>query len=205
MERSFLENLELGEGARLPRSAVDAIMAEYGRSVQGLQGQITTLTNSRNDYRTRAETAEGTLKKLPEDFDPDTYVQALEDAQKRAETAENKYNTSLYDTALEKALEHYKFSSPAAKREIMRQIREQKPELKDGEIEGFDELIEQIKGTDADAFAVEGGKPRFTTKTKGSAAGSGGKTREQIMAIPDRAERRAAIAANPELFNGGTE
>ena len=30
MKREFLEGLDLGEGAKLPKSAIDAIMAENG-------------------------------------------------------------------------------------------------------------------------------------------------------------------------------
>ena len=37
MKREFLESLDIGGGARLPKAAVEAIVAEHGRSVQAAQ------------------------------------------------------------------------------------------------------------------------------------------------------------------------
>ncbi len=34
MKREFLEGLDLGEGAKLSKEAVDAIMAEHGKGVE---------------------------------------------------------------------------------------------------------------------------------------------------------------------------
>lgn len=42
MKREFLEGLDLGEGAKLPKSAIDAIMAENGRDIEAKNNQITT-------------------------------------------------------------------------------------------------------------------------------------------------------------------
>jgi len=68
-----------------------------------------------------------------------------------------------------------------------------------GGIKDADKLTESIK-TEWSGFVAN-------TQTSGAKvstppANSGAKmTREQIMAIPDRTERRAAIAANPEAFS----
>lgn len=70
---------------------------------------------------------------------------------------------------------------------------------KDGKIEGADKLIESAKTEWADFISV--------TKTEGAKVdtppkNNGGKmTKAQISEIKDPGERRAAIAANPELFN----
>lgn len=73
----------------------------------------------------------------------------------------------------------------------------------DGKIKEADKLTDSIKNEWAD-FIV-------TTEKRGAnpanpPSNTGGKvTRESIMAIKDRAERRAAIAQNLNLFNGGNE
>lgn len=74
MRRDFLETLDLGDGARLPKEAVEAIMAEHGKVKQALEAQIGALTSERDGWKSRAETAEGVVQKLPEGFDPDEYV-----------------------------------------------------------------------------------------------------------------------------------
>ncbi len=48
MKRDFLKNLDLGEGARLPDAAIDAIMAEHGKTVNPLQETITGLTGEKD-------------------------------------------------------------------------------------------------------------------------------------------------------------
>lgn len=70
--------------------------------------------------------------------------------------------------------------------------------VKDGQLEDSEALAESIKSEWGD----------FVTKTitKGASVddppggGGTGKTRDEIMAIKDTAERQAAIAENPELF-----
>ena len=69
---------------------------------------------------------------------------------------------------------------------------------KDGKIEGADKLIESARTEWADFISV--------TKTEGAKVdtppkNNGGKmTKDQIAAIKNPTERRAAIAANPDLF-----
>lgn len=69
---------------------------------------------------------------------------------------------------------------------------------KDGKIEGADKLTESAKTEWADFISV--------TKTEGAKVdtppkNNGGKmTKDQIAAIKNPTERRAAIAANPDLF-----
>lgn len=51
MKREFLRNLDLGDGARLPDAAIDAIMAEHGKTVTPLQENVTTLTGERDGLK----------------------------------------------------------------------------------------------------------------------------------------------------------
>lgn len=74
MKREFLERLDLGGGARLPKQAVEAIMAEHGKAKQTLEGQLGTLRHERDHWKERAESAESVVSRLPEGFDPDEYA-----------------------------------------------------------------------------------------------------------------------------------
>lgn len=70
--------------------------------------------------------------------------------------------------------------------------------VKDGQLEGSEALAESIKSEWGD-FVVK-------SMTKGASVddppggGGTGRTRDEIMAIKDTAERQQAIADNPELF-----
>ena len=44
MKREFLEGLDLGEGVKMPKSAIDAIMAENDRDIEAKNNTITSLT-----------------------------------------------------------------------------------------------------------------------------------------------------------------
>lgn len=53
MKRDFLRNLDLGDGARLPDAAIDAIMTEHGKTVTPLHDSITALTGERDTLQTQ--------------------------------------------------------------------------------------------------------------------------------------------------------
>lgn len=78
MKRDFLRNLDLGDGARLPDAAIEAIMAEHGRTVTSLQESITSLTGERDGLQTQLTEAQGRLSGM-EDWEAkyNTDTQAL--------------------------------------------------------------------------------------------------------------------------------
>lgn len=61
MKRDFLKNLDLGDGAKLPDAAIDAIMAEHGKTVNPLQETINTLTGERDGLQTQLADAQNLL------------------------------------------------------------------------------------------------------------------------------------------------
>lgn len=205
MERDFLQNLDLGDGARLPRSAIDAIMAEYGKTVQPLQRQITDLTRERDNLQTRADTAEGIVAQIPEGVDAAQVVQALATARSELEAERSGRAKDAadreYEDAFTKVFGKLKFSSPSAAAEVERKLRAAGLKLENGVIQGLEEKISEIREQDKAAFADEesaGSPARFTTPMS-----SGGEpmTREQILAIKDNKQRREAIAQNLNLFD----
>ena len=75
--------------------------------------------------------------------------------------------------------------------------------LEDGKIKDADKHKENIKAEWSDLIVQEQiENPQTPTPAKNS--GNGAKTRDDIMKITDRAERRAAIAANMNLFEKET-
>lgn len=167
----------------------------------------------RDNWKSKAETAEETLKNF-DGVDLETMQTELNTWKQKAETAEKDYEQKIYERdfsdALKTELESVKFSSDAAKRAVMAEIKESGLKLKDGKILGLSDLIGQIKERDASAFVDEKQEQarqqaaRFTVPGTGkSTGGSGTTTKKDIMSIKDPTERQAAIAENLGLFGKG--
>ena len=166
----------------------------------------------RDTWKEKAETAETTLKGF-EGVDLDTMQKELSDWKKKAEDAEKDAQAKLYERdfadALKTELEGIKFSSEAAKRAIMAEVKDAGLKLKDGKILGLNDLITQMKEKDASAFVddeqikAQQNAARFTQPIGKQNQGVN-MTKEQIEAIKDTSERQAAIANNLHLF-GKTE
>ena len=166
----------------------------------------------RDTWKEKAETAETTLKGF-EGVDLDTMQRELSDWKKKAEDAEKDAQAKLYERdfadALKTEFEGIKFSSEAAKRAIMTEVKDAGLKLKDGKILGLNDLIAQMKEKDASAFVddeqikAQQNAARFTQPI-GKQNQGGHMTKEKIEAIKDTSERQAAIANNLHLF-GKTE
>lgn len=187
---------------------ISYVMAENGKDLKKLQKENENLTTDRDNWKTKAEAAEETLKGF-EGIDP-TQIQAeLATWKQKAQEAEQNAQKQIYDRdfadALKTEMENYEFTSAAAKRDVMSQIKAAELKLKDGKILGLSDLIAQIKEKDASAFVdenqrgLENNRARFTTPNKPQ---GGGKTmtKKDIMSIRDPSERQAAIAENLSLF-----
>lgn len=122
----------------------------------------------------------------------------------RAEKAERRLYERDYDDALSRGLQGVKFSSEAARRDTVARIKAAGLELSCGELVGLGGLIEEMRREDAGAFAGEGAPHvKFTVEMNARHAGTvtaSTAAKRKIMAIRDRSERRAAIAANMDLF-----
>ena len=169
--------------------------------------------SDRDKWKGQAETAEETLKRF-DGVDLETMQAELDTWKQKAETAENDYKQKIYDRdfsdALKTEMESIKFSSEAAKKAVMTEIKESGLKLKDGKILGLSDLIGQIKERDASAFVDEQSEKakqqaaRFTTPGTGrSTGGTGIMTKDDIMKIKDPSEWQAAIAQNLNLFGKG--
>ena len=163
----------------------------------------------RDTWKEKAETAETTLKGF-EGVDLETMQKELSDWKQKAEKdAQAKLYERDFADALKTEFEGIKFSSEAAKRAIMAEVKDAGLKLKDGKILGLNDLITQMKEKDASAFVddeqikAQQNAARFTQPI-GKQNQGGNITKEQIEAIKDTSERQAAIANNLHLF-GKTE
>ena len=183
------------------------VAANY-KTVNEFDKKIGRVETERDNYKQQLETATETLKSF-EGVDIDGMKKQLQEWQSKAEGAEKDYREKLeardFEDALKAEMESWKFSSEAAKKSVMAEVRAAGLKLKDGKILGLKDLIETIKAADASAFAADGEpSAKFTKRLNGGAGepAAGGKTKEEIMAIKDRSERRAEIAKNIHLFGG---
>lgn len=187
---------------------VKKALSEHYKNAKEVAKTLSKVEGERDDWKERAETAEETLKSF-DGIDPANIQTELAGWKKKAEDAEKEFNAKIYDRdfsdALKTALDDVKFSSEAAKKSVMADIKEAGLKLKDGKILGLNDLIEQMKQSDASAFVDESqqqaqqNKARFTTHV-GQQQTPGSMTKKDIEAIKDPSERQAAIAQNIQLF-----
>lgn len=204
-----------GFGIEVPADKTDALNAEVAKNYRTIAdynkqtAKTTKAEQERDGYKEQLDTANETLKGF-EGVDLTTIQSDLATWKKKAEDAEKDFAAKIYardfDDALKTEMENVKFSSEAAKRAVMAEIRDAKLNLKDGKILGLNDLIEQIKTKDASAFVdeqqqnLENNKAKFTSSIGSGNQGKGTITKADIMKIKDASERQAAIAQHLDLF-----
>lgn len=148
-------------GVEIPADKKDAFNKEFRKTYKS-EGEIKKITEKLEqeigDWKQKAETAEETLQKF-EGIDPEEIQKELEEYKQKAADAEKEYADKIaqrdFEDALRTEMENYKFTSEAAKRSVMADIREAGLKLKDGKILGLSDLLDQMKEKDASAFVDE--------------------------------------------------
>ena len=198
-------------GIEVPEDKVATInkaVAENYKTVSEVEKKTSKLESERDSWKEKAETAEKTLKGFDgKDFD--TITKERDEWKKKAEDAEKEYSAKEAEREkqelLKEAFADIEFTSESAKKAIMAQIAEG-VSVKNGKLIGFNDLLEDAKKNDASAFVdkaqqnLEQNKAKFTTPMNNQNGKTGTMTKEEIMAIKDRGERRDAMLANKELF-----
>ena len=192
----------------LTEEQISFVMAENGKDLKKLQKENANLTSDRDTWKEKAEAAEATLKGF-EGVDLETMQKELSDWKQKATEAEKNAQAQLYERdfadALKTEFEGIKFSSEAAKRAIMAEVKEADLKLKDGKILGLNDLLSQMKEKDASAFVddaqqqAQKNMARFTAPAgKSGRAGTLTKADWKGMSLDDRI---ALKNSNPELYN----
>lgn len=173
MKREFLEALELGEGVKLPKEAVEAIMAEHGKTVQARENTITALTTERDGLKTQLDAANTTIKSY-EGLD-------VEGIKAKVTEWETKYNEdtkalkdqldeTTYGFAVKEALTGYKFTSESARKAFMADLTAKKLPLQEGKLLGLEDFTKAYQASDPAAFVPEG-DDKTPTAVKGGTGG----------------------------------
>lgn len=134
------------------------VMEQFGKDITKLQKENEKLVTECDKEKVRAETAEETLKKF-DGVDLETMQSEISTWKQKAENAEKDYADKIaqrdFEDALKEEIGNYKFTSEAAKKAIMAEVREAGLKLKDGKILGLSDLLAQMKEKDASAFVDE--------------------------------------------------
>lgn len=187
---------------------VKKALSEHYKNTAEHNKAISKLEADRDAWKEKAESAEETLKGF-EGIDPAQVQTELATWKKKAEDAEKDRDAKLYERdfadALKEELDGVKFTSEAAKKSVMADIKEAGLKLKDGKILGLNDLISQMKEKDASAFVDEKQEELESQRAKPwtqplNSGGTKRMTREEIEAIKDPAEMQQRIAENIHLF-----
>lgn len=190
----------------------EKVMAQYGKDVSKLQKENEKLTADRDKEKERADTAEETLKKF-DGVDLETMQTELATWKTKAENAEKDYAAQIaqrdFEDALKEEIGGYKFTSEAAKKAIMAEIREAGLKVKDGKILGLSDLLAQMKEKDASAFVdenqeqLEAGRAKpFTGPLKGAAQPTTSE-KWKSMSLDERMKLKASDPAAYERMRKG--
>ena len=179
--------------------------AELNKAVAKNYKTIVEFENKVNKLTEERDTAVETLKGFEgKDFDAITRERdewqrkhrELEESNKK-EREEREMNA-----AVEALIDGLEFSSPAAKRDVVRQLKEKGMKVDNGVLLGGKDALEAIQKVEPESFISdqEAGKARFTRQKDGG--GSGGTvTVKDIMKIRDPVERQRKIEQNKHLFS----
>lgn len=191
----------------LTEEQISFVMAENGKDLKKLQKENDNLSADRDTWKEKAEAAETTLKGF-EGVDLETMQKELSDWKQKAADAEKNAQEQLYERdfsdALKTEFEGIKFSSEAAKRAIMAEVKAAGLKLKDGKILGLNDLLSQMKEKDSSAFIddaqqqAQQNMARFTAPIKGTTGGALTKSDFKGMSLDAKIELKQK---NPELYN----
>lgn len=171
MKRDFLKDLDLGEGARLPDSAIEAIMAEYGKEKGGFESQIAELTTERDGLKTQLDDANKTIKSY-KDMDIDGIKQSAADWETKyntdTQTLKEQLEAEKYGFAVKESVGVLKFSSESAKKAFVADLMTKKLPLQDGKLLGLEDFTKSYMESDPEAFLSENdGKDPYAVRGSG--------------------------------------
>ena len=136
-----------------------------------IKGKLEKAEGERDTYKTKydADIKQrdedlADLKKKLEDVGGDAEKMSklqtdLETLQSTYDTAKKDYESKLtkqaYEFAVKEKVAGLKFSSNSAKKAFIAEAIKEEMKIKDGELQGFDDFVENYKKSDADAFLEE--------------------------------------------------
>lgn len=195
----------------LTQEQINFVMAENGKDIDKIQKKLDDMTVERDKEKSRADTAEETLKGF-DGVDVEKLNKSIADWKKKAEDAEKDYKQKIaerdFDDLLKEAI---KSANGLNEKAIMGCL--DIPTLKasknqKSDIESAIKTLSEAEDSKMLFKAENIVTPHFTSVNKGGNNGSGIKSKEDIYAtdpntgkfIYGTAERQKLIAENPQLF-----
>lgn len=197
MNRKFLE--ELG----LEKETIDAIMARHGRTVNELQESIQSLEKEKEQLDERIKQHEEQLDELGKNSGDEELKKQIEDLkQANEQLAEEKASELSEMQHAHKVALTVKDLGVKDEDYIISKLSDLK--LKDGELVGVDERVDELKEKHPllfeDAQAQEPEQPKKWSQGGVSTVQNGTITKKEIMNEPNRATRQQLIRENKHLF-----
>ena len=191
------------KGMGLTEEQVDTIIEAHTETVDGLKTDLKAAQESAKQsdaFKKRAETAEKELEDAKKDGWKDKHDQVKKEFDDYKAEQANKETRAAKEKAYRELL---KAAGISEKRmdSVMKVTNLDSVELEDGKVKDSASVTENIKREWAD-FIVQTNSSGAKTPNPPANNGGNPKTKAEIMAIQDRSERRAAIAANMNLFKG---
>ena len=184
------------------KAEFDKAVAENYKTSAEHEKKVTRLTDDLAAEKKRADNAVETLKGF-EGKDFDAITRDRDEWKKKHDEAVAEHKRQQEDreffSALENAISEAKGKNAKA---IMALLDTEKLRGSRNMEKDIKSAIEAVRTESGYLFEDNGGKPQFSTN-KSNPGNPGSLTREDIMKIPDRAERRAAMAKNQHLFTKG--
>ena len=156
MKREFLEGLELD------KETIDTIMAEYGKSTQGLREE-------RDNLKTQVEDANKEIQSY-KDMDIDSIKKSASDWETKyndlVKAQEDAKNESIRTERTNAFFNDVKFASELAKAGVIAEFNKKdfKYDEETNKFLGASEWLNDLKEKDAGAFLSDIANPRFTTQ-----------------------------------------
>ena len=184
MTREFLKNLGLED------AAIDQILDENTRDTAKEKQRADTAKASLTEARNQLSAVQTELEALKKSGgDASALQQQLSDLQRKydadtaaltAQLADRDYSDAITRAIASKSL---KFSSKSAEKAFIASLKDQKLELKDGQLTGIDDFIKTQREEDPDAFAPDKPAPRFLVPS-----GAGGAPEKPVSRAAQLAE-----------------
>ncbi len=184
------------------KAEFDKAVAENYKTVAEHEKKVKNLTDDLSAANQRADDAEQTLKGFEgKDFEAitkerDEWKRKHDENQQKyqKEQEEREYNADLEQAASTAKCRDLKALTAHLDHETLRKSKNRKADM--------EAAINAQRTERAYLFEDNGGKPAFAAPSSNGTGngGNGAITRDDIMKISDRSERRAAMAKNQHLF-----
>lgn len=174
MDRKFLKELEVeGLEGGLPANAIDAIMKEYGTSIQAKDQELETLKTEKEGLSAQLKEANTKIEGFK-----DVDVNKLNE---EIESWKTKYNTDTenlkkeiskkdYDFKINDVIKDLQFSSNGAKKAFIEDLKAKELKFEEDKLVGYADFLKTYQENDPDAFKKqdEGSKINLGGEHKGN-------------------------------------